>query len=693
MEGTPKSRDRLRCDGPQPGPGEGLPSMAAAHTDIRSPGGSMAHDDPHLWLEDVLGDEQLAWVREQNARTDDNIPFVRKAGDWLYNFWQDASHELGIWRRTTLASYRTDEPQWETVLDLDALSAEEDERWVWHGASLLLPDRDRCLVALSRGGADADVTRELDLTDGTWVEDGFVRPEAKGTMVWADRDRVLVATDFGEGSMTSSGYPRVVKEWHRGTPMDEAVTVFEGEPGDMAVGMMHDQTPGFERDMIYRYTSFFSHELFLREGAQLRKIEAPDSADKSVHREWVTLRLRAPWTVGGATYPAGALLGTGLDAFLAGDRDLEVLFEPTERSSLEDATWTRSHLVLNVLEDVKSRLSVLTPGAGGWTRQELPGTPEFGTVAVGAVDPRESDDLWQTSSDFLAPTTLALVSDVAAGKEPERLKAAPAFFDASSHVIEQHFATSDDGTRVPYFLVRPHDLSFDGSAPTLLYGYGGFEVSLTPSYSGLLGRGWLASGGVYVLANIRGGGEYGPRWHDAALRENRHRAYEDLAAVARDLADRKVTTPARLGAMGGSNGGLLVGNMLTTYPDLFGALVIQVPLLDMQRYHLLLAGASWMEEYGDPADPGDWEFIRTFSPYHLFDEHREHPPTFIWTTTRDDRVHPGHARKLAAKMLTAGKDVRYYESIEGGHGAGATNAQTAHTYALSYRFLRDALSR
>ena len=669
-------------------------------------------DDPHLWLEEVLGEEQLAWVREQNDRTDAeladgegfarlqsevlavldsdaNIPFVRKVGDWYYNFWQDADHERGLWRRTTLESYRTDDPAWETVLDLDELSAAEGESWVWHGASFLPPERERCLVALSRGGADADVTREFDVTTRTFVEDGFVRPEAKGELSWIDADRVFVATDFGDGSMTTSGYPRIVKEWRRGTPLADAREVFAGEADDMVVGAFHDHTPGFERDFVYRYTGFYSYEVFLRDGATLARIDVPDSADKSVHREWLTLRLREEWTVDGTTYPAGALLAAPLADVLAGDPAFEVLFEPTERTSLEAETWTRSHLVLNVLEDVKSRLHVLTPGADGWTRRELPGAPAYGTLAVGAVDQRESDALWLTATDFLTPTTLSLVED---GQAPEPLKSAPAFFDSSTHVIEQSFATSADGTRVPYFVVRPKDLAFDGSAPTLLYGYGGFEVSRTPAYSGTLGTGWLARGGVYALANIRGGGEYGPRWHRAALRENRHRAYEDFAAVARDLVDRKVTSPEHLGAMGGSNGGLLVGNMLTTYPELFGALVIQVPLLDMQRYHMLLAGASWMAEYGNPDDPDDWAFIRTFSPYQLFDAGRDYPPTFIWTTTRDDRVHPGHARKLAARMLEAGKDVRYFENVEGGHGAGATNAQAAHTLALSYQFLWNHLT-
>ncbi|MGZ6677440.1 MAG: prolyl oligopeptidase family serine peptidase [Nocardioides sp.] len=675
--------------------------------------------DPHLWLEEVLGDEQLAWVRDQNARTDaelagddefaalaagirgvldadDNIPFVSKVGDHLYNFWQDASHERGLWRRTTMASYRSGATEWEVLLDLDALSAEEGENWVWHGAGLLRPSLDRALVSLSRGGADADVTRELDLTTLTWVDGGFERPEAKGDVSWVDRDRVLVSTDFGDGSMTESGYPRLVKEWRRGTPMTEAPTVFEARREDMGVWAWHDSTPGFERDLVHRQIGFFTSETFLLgEDRQATLIESPDSADVSLHREWLLLRLRDDWDLGGTTYTSGSLLAARLVDWLAGDRRVQVLFEPTEASSLEAATFTRHRLVLNVLEHVRHKLSVLVPpadGGTGWTHEPFTGAPELGTVSIGALDARESDDLWMTVTDFLTPTTLSLVPATDEGYgEPEVLRSAPAFFDAGTHVIEQHFATSDDGTRVPYFLVRPQDLAFDGTAPTILYGYGGFEVSRVPAYSGMLGRGWLERGGVYAVANIRGGGEYGPRWHRAALRESRHKAYEDFAAVARDLADRKVTSAEHLAGMGGSNGGLLVGNMLVSYPDLFGALVIQVPLLDMARYHLLLAGASWVAEYGDPENPEDWAFLQRWSPYQLLDETRTYPPTFIWTTTRDDRVHPGHARKMAAKMLAAGADVRYFENTEGGHGAGATNAQTAHTHALSYRFLWNTL--
>src|SRR5690606_33243983 len=378
-----------------------------------------------------------------------------------------------------------------------------------------------------------------------------------------------------------------------------------------------------------------------------------------------------------------------------GARDFTVLFEPTDRTSLEAWTWTKTRLVLNVLDDVKNRLRVLTPpadGKGAWASAPFPGAPEIGTLAVRAVDRDEGDAVWLTATDYLTPTTLSLADLGVPGRAPETLKSMPAFFDATGLVLEQHFATSADGTRVPYFIVHRKDAAQAGPQPTLLYGYGGFEVSLTPAYSGVVGKGWLEKGGVYVVANIRGGGEYGPRWHQAALKQNRHKAYEDFAAVAQDLVARGITTPRQLGIMGGSNGGLLVGNMLTRYPELFGAVVVQVPLLDMKRYHKLLAGASWMAEYGDPDKPEEWEFIKTFSPYHLFDPGKDYPPTLFTTSTRDDRVHPGHARKMMAAMLEADKDVRYYENIEGGHGGSANNKQAAHMSALAYTFLWNQLA-
>ncbi len=688
--------------------------LAAGLISASLSGAVMAADegkDTYAWLEDVTGDKPLAWVKEQNAKaearlaqspqfkemeagiravldSDAKIPGVEKIGDYYYNFWKDKQHERGVWRRTTLVEYRKAEPLWETVLDLDALNKAEGENWVWHGANCLRPQYTRCLIALSRGGADADVTREFDVARKEWIKDGFFRPEAKGGLGWIDQDNVFVYTDFGDGTMTTSGYPRVVKRWKRGTPMSAATPVYEGTPQDMYIAAMHDDTPGFERDFVSRTIAFYNNELFLiGAGGALTKVDAPNSAEKGVRREWLTLELREPWTVGGKTYAAGSLLATKFDDFMAGKREFDVLFAPTDTTSLAGAAWTRNHVVLNVLDDVKNRLKVLTHGKDGWTSSDFVGAPAFGTIGVGAVDPDESDAVWMTVTDYLTPTTLSLAQ---IGQQPEVLKTMPAFFDASGKVIEQHFATSKDGTRVPYFVVHGKDMKPDGSNPTLLYGYGGFEISLTPSYSGGMGRAWLDKGGVYVVANIRGGGEYGPRWHQAALKQNRHKAYEDMAAVAQDLVSRRITSARHLGVQGGSNGGLLTGNMLTQYPELFGAVVVQVPLLDMKRYSHLLAGASWMAEYGNP-DTADWEFIKTFSPYHLFDPAKDYPPVLFTTSTRDDRVHPGHARKMAARMIDAGKNVTYYENIEGGHGGAANNAQAAHMSALAYSFLWEQL--
>jgi prolyl oligopeptidase len=667
----------------------GLFSAAVGAADVKPAAPAAAAEkkpavagDEHVWLEDVGGDEALAWVRARNAESekvlhgdlayrnlredllaildsDDKIPLVGKIGEHYYNFWKDKENPRGLWRRTSLAEYRKKDPSWEVLLDLDALNKAEGENWVWHGASCLKPadpkaPYERCLVALSRGGADADVTREFDLATKSWVKDGFFRPEAKGDVSWIDRDTVFVGTDFGPGSMTSSGYPRIAKLWQRGTPLSEAQVVFEGKPEDISIGAFHDDTRGFERDFVYRGLTFYTNELYLRgKDGKLTKLDLPDGANKGVQREWLTVELRQPWSVGGKEHPAGALLAMKLDDFLAGERDF-----------------------------------VLTPGKDGWKREPLRGAPAFGTIALNAVDAEESDAYFMTSTDFLTPTTLYLGE---VDGKPEPLKQMPKFFDASGLKIEQHFARSKDGTRVPYFVVAREGQAKDGRNPTLLYGYGGFEVSLTPSYSGSVGRAWLSQGGTYVLANIRGGGEYGPRWHQAALRENRLRAYEDFAAVAQDLFAKKITQPRHLGIQGGSNGGLLVGNMFTLYPELFGAVVCQVPLLDMQRYHKLLAGASWMAEYGDPDKPEEWAFVKTFSPYHNVKAEVDYPPVLFMTSTRDDRVHPGHARKMMARMQAQEHEVLYWENIEGGHGGAADNAQAATMQATAYTFLKQKL--
>jgi len=677
------------------------------------PGVIMATDlnDEYSWLEEVNSQRALSWVREQNELTQtklaqlpifkqiqsgilevlnssDKIPEVQKIGDYYYNFWRDAEHESGIWRRTTLDEYRKTQPQWEIVLDLDELNKQENENWVWHGAQCLPPDYQRCFINLSRGGADADVSREFDLEEKQWVENGFYRPESKGGLQWIDQDTVFVYTDFGKGSMTLSGYPRLVKLWQRGRPLESATIVYEGQADDMYIAGFHDFTIGYERDFIILTLAFYNDEWYLLNNEnKLHKIDVPNSAQKYVHRQWLSLELRQPWCIGETTYVEGSLLVIELERFMNGERDFTVLFTPTQSTSLAQVIWTKSYVVLNILDNVKSRLQVLAYYNNTWVNQDFIGAPRFGTVHISALEAKESDDLWMSVTDYLTPPTLSLVS---IGKMPEKLKSTPTFFASSGKIIEQHFVASRDGTRIPYFVVRDKNLVLDGNHPTLLYGYGGFEISLTPHYSGSLGRSWIERGGIYVVANIRGGGEYGPRWHQAALKQNRHRAYEDMAAVAQDLIARGITCAQHLAIQGGSNGGLLAGNMLTQYTELVGAVVIQVPLLDMKRYSHLLAGASWMAEYGDP-DTDDWAFIQTFSPYHLFDSQKQYPPVLLTTSTRDDRVHPAHARKMAARMLAAGKDVYYYENIEGGHGGAANNSQAAYMAALAYTFLWQQL--
>ena len=677
-----------------------------------------AAEDPYEWLEEVLGDKALEWVKARNAivqnrmegepsfeklRSDlleildsnARIPFVSKRGEYYYNFWRDKTNERGLWRRTTLEEYRKAEPKWEVVLDLDALGKTENENWVWKGASLLRPDYQRALITLSRGGADANITREFDLKTRSFVVDGFELPESKGSVSWIDIDHLFVSTDFGDASMTDSGYPRMAKLWKRGTPIEQAKLVYEGKQEDMSVGAVHDDSPGFERNFVTRNIAFYNDELFLvKDSGELVKIDAPNTASKSVFKQYLLLELREAWTIDSKTYPAGSLLVSDFDRFLRGERAFEVLFEPSSNTALSSVTTTKDHVVINVLEDVKNRLYVLTPSttesSTAWRREPLVGAPAFGTVNVTAVDSDESNDYFMTSTDYLTPTTLSIGT---VGKAPEELKRLPHFFDSVGMQISQHFATSSDGTKVPYFMVAKKDLNLDGKNPTLLYGYGGFEISLQPNYSATVGRAWLTQGGVYVVANIRGGGEYGPRWHQAALKENRLRAYEDFAAVAKDLVARGVTSKQRLGIQGGSNGGLLVGNMITLYPELFEAGVCQVPLLDMKRYNKLLAGASWMAEYGNPDYPDQWAYIRKFSPYQNVQPSVAYPKVLFTTSTRDDRVHPGHARKMMAKMESQGHAVWYYENIEGGHGGAANNKQSAFMQALAYTFLKQELMK
>ncbi|MFY9635696.1 prolyl oligopeptidase family protein [Pseudarthrobacter sp. BIM B-2242] len=737
--------------------------------------------DENVWLEDVYGEEPLAWVREQNARTEDlledadyaalegsilevldstdRIAMVGKRGDWYYNFWKDSTNPKGLWRRTTWESYLTDSPEWDVLLDVDALAAAEGVEWVFHGATFLRPaagERYRlALVALSPDGGDANRYREFDVDTRTFVDaaaGGFDLPTAKGNLSWLDADTLLVASTAVGLPATASGYARTAVTLRRGEALAAAPRLFEIPEDHMLAVVAHDSTPGFERTFAVDYIDFHNRSTFLRAGESWLEIEAPTDVNLSAHREWLLFRPQQDWAVGERTYPAGSLLAANFDDYLAGSRDLLVLFTPDAHTSLQSWSWTRNFLLLNLLRDVSSEIRVLDPaapatsptGSGSWASSLLDACPPLHDVNAYAVDDEDEgpadggagDDFWLVATGFTTPSTLMRgtleraaagssgSANAAAGSEASsdavsavstgvvsrhaEVKASPSFFDDASYEVQQHFAVSADGTRVPYFQVASRDLVLDGQNPTQLSGYGGFEVSRTPAYSGTVGRAWLerrttategagasqhSRGGVYVVANIRGGGEYGPGWHRAALKENRHRAFEDFAAVAQHLVSRGVTSRERLGCVGGSNGGLLVGNMLTSYPELFGAVSCGVPLLDMRRYTRLSAGHSWIAEYGDPDVPEEWEYIRTFSPYHLLKDGVEYPETFIWTATSDDRVGPVQARKMAARMEAMGiPNVWYHEALEGGHAGASDNRQAAALQARSQHFLWRTLA-
>ncbi|NII12283.1 S9 family peptidase [Oleiagrimonas sp. C23AA] len=673
-----------------------------------------ANTDPYLWLEKIHAKRSMDWVHRENARTakrfadtadfqhteqqilevldsDARIPYVSRRGQYLYNFWRDKQHPRGLWRRTTLADYESAQPKWQVLIDVDALGKAEGKKWVFKGAQCLEPDYNRCLVSLSPDGGDAVTVREFDVATRQFVKDGFELPTAKSQVDWIDKDHIYVGTDFGPGSMTESSYPRIAKIWTRGTPLADAKTVYEGKPTDLAVSAMHDRTPGFERDFVEVAKDFFHAQMYQLKDGQRIRVPIPDDAQAAPHRQWLLIELRSDWTVNGKTYPGGSLLATHFDAFMAGHGTLVPLFTPDAHTSLASYSWTRHHLIVDTLHDVKSQLEILTPtDEGDWKRQAMPGAPAMSTVSVVDTDPDHSDEYWLSVTGFLTPSSL---QRGVIGEQPAKtLKHEPAFFDAGKYSVSQHFATSKDGTRVPYFEIAPRGIKHDGSHRTLLYGYGGFEISLEPHYSGSIGRAWLSRGGVYVVANIRGGGEYGPRWHQAALKANRPKAYQDFAAVAQDLIHRGVTSAKHLGAEGGSNGGLLMGNMLTTYPQLFGGIVCEVPLLDMKRYTHLSAGASWIAEYGDPDKPDQWAYIKTFSPYQNVKAGQAYPPILFYTATSDDRVGPVQARKMAAKMQAMGySQAWFYENTEGGHGAAADNRQSAFMHALAYTFLWDQL--
>ena len=686
-------------------------------------------DDPYRFLEDVDGGAAMDWVKAQNAislkelqadagyaplydrllaifDSKERIPAIGKVGAWYYNFWRDADHERGIMRRTKLDEFRKPSPAWETVIDVDALSASEKENWVWKAWQCRYPDYERCIVYLSRGGGDATVAREFDLEKMAFIAPdagGFYLPEAKGSLSWIDADHVHVRTDFGVGTMTDSGYPRIVKRWTRGTPLASADEVFAGQKTDISVDAtqwhVHIGDRVVYRTLVRRGVTFFTNETFYRDlDNKLVKLDLPDDAEASLWRDQLLVTLRGAWKSASKNrphgnadreFPAGALLAIDFDRFIAGSRDFTMLYTPGPRKSLGQTAGTLKHLLVNEMSDVQNHVFEWTHERAMWTRRAVD-LPRDGTIAMQPVDDDESDDYFVYLSNALQPTTLALAR--VGSDQREALKALPAFFDASGLDVTQHEARSADGTRIPYIEVTPKGYQENGSAPTILYGYGGFEIPLLPrAYSAANGAAWLVRGGVFVVAGIRGGGEFGPDWHNAAIKATKQKSYDDFIAVAEDLIARKVTSPEHLGIMGGSNGGLLVGAVALQRPELFKAVVCQVPLLDMRRYNKLLAGASWMGEYGNPDDPSEWDFISKYSPYQNVSADRRYPRFLFTTSTRDDRVHPGHARKMAAKMNDQKHALLYYENTEGGHAGAANNIQQARMSALEYTFMAKEL--
>lgn len=673
-------------------------------------------DDPRIWLERVDSEAALAWAREQNDRTyarlrddpryaanfrdalaihqsDGRIPYGRLRRDKVYNFWEDADRRHGLWRRSALAPYLDGEAEWETLLDLDDLAAEEGRNWVWRGADCAPKDSSRCMLTLSDGGTDSAFRREFDRETRRFVSDGFVTPEVKGGTTWIDEDTLLVMLATGPEDSTASGYAKVVRRWHRGTPLAAAEEVLRGKHDDVSVSASRLHGTGGEAHIVIqaRHTFYETSRWVLTDEGELVPLPLPRQASlRGLYHGQLLVSLNESWSPeDGHRYEAGTLLSFDLGRFLERGRlpEVHVAFTPGERQSLRSVGVTSEGVVLAVEDNVIGALLHLDLGEEGWHSRAVPLSGERAVNLVSA-DP-EMDLALFAAEGFLEPPTLYHLKPATLAATP--IRSAPTFFDADGLTVTQREVTSRDGTLVPYFLVHREGLPLDGSTPVLLFAYGGFQVSMRPSYSGVRGRLWLEQGGAYALANLRGGGEFGPAWHQAGLKTNRQRIYDDLIGVAEDLIESGVTSPRRLAVDGRSNGGLLTGVMYTQRPDLFGAVISGVPLLDMLRYHLLLAGASWVGEYGHPDDPEEGAFLRSISPYHNVRRGGSYPKIMLYTSTKDDRVHPGHARKFAHLLEELGHPYLYYENIEGGHAGSANLEETAHRDALLHVFLQQQL--
>ena len=668
--------------------------------------------DPYLWLEEVEGDDALAWVRSQNEITEarysksesfnstyeelleeyqsnDRIPYAYVQGEMMYNFWRDETNVRGVWRRTTIESYKTDKPDWEILLDIDELAKKENQNWVFKGSDCLAPKYEKCLMRLSIGGKDAVVTREFDLVSKTFVENGFNTSESKQSSGWINENQIMIATDFGEGSMNESGYARQVKIWTRGENLENVEVVFDGDYEKIFSFPFSSIRPDGNYYGILEGPTFFTKVLYLFNDEELVKLDLPLKMDvNGTFKGSLIISLDEDWR----SFSSGSLVAVSIADALKNqisDNSIELIFKPTDKRFLRGVSLGKDEIYVSVLDNINEKVLIYQKIGPNWRESEIRSFSNIQTqISISSID-EWAGHLFLSSESFTEPTTLYYAKN--AYEDFEKIKSLPEKFDPEKYKVEQLYATSADGTEIPYFQVSNVDMEANSTNPTLLYGYGGFQISLTPSYLGSFARQWLDAGGVYVIANIRGGGEFGPEWHQSALKENRQRAYDDFIAVGEALINTGVTSSQHLGIRGGSNGGLLVGAVVAQRPDLFNAVICAVPLLDMYRYDKLLAGASWVDEYGDPDIPEEWSFISKYSPYQNVFADKDYPEIYFYTSTKDDRVHPGHARKMAKKMLDQGHDVIYYENIEGGHSAAANLKQSAYMTTLQLEYLKDKL--
>ena len=691
-------------------------ALANAHTTQQPVDGVPGPEqDPFIWLEEARSDRALEWVRAENERTlsmletdprfeklkaealaiydsEDRIPYVSFRPDGLYNFWQDKDNPKGLLRRTTLESYQTQSPEWETVLDIDALAAAEGKEWVYKGTSCLPPALNKCMVALSDGGEDATILREFDTATKQFVEGGFaIEDKSQGGVSWVDEDTLLVGRDFGEGTLTESEYPFTTRVWKRGTSLADAPEIFRGEPTDVSAGayLLRDNTGTIHGRIGYRGVSFFEREYFVEKDGEWVKLDLPKKANPyGIVDDHLIYSTDVDWETAGQTFPADSLIAVDLDEWKADPNGAAktLVWAPKERQTKQGGANTGNSMFVSLLDNVVGKIVKFDFVDGEWVQTPVD-LPDNATLGVAAASD-ETDQIMYTVTGFLEPTTLYYSDGSGA---PEVLKTSPSYFESAGMEVEQYEATSKDGTKIPYFLVKPKGMVMDGNTPTLMYGYGGFQNSLLPSYLGTTGKLWLSNGGAYVLTNLRGGGEFGPGWHQTAMRENKQRTWDDFQAVGDDLVARGFTSPQHLGIQGGSQGGLLVGTALTQRPDLFNAAIVQIPLFDMLRYHLIGRGASWVGEYGDPRNPEERKWIEGYSPYQAIVEGVNYPTPFLWASTADDRTHPAHARKGAAKLKALGQPYYYYEDMTGGHSGGVDNEQRAKLQALQYVYLMQQL--